>query len=74
MLFTGDNVLEGMFSVINPARGGDMAVYLATLARMEKLRVARLCPGHGDVIEEPRARIQEYSAHRLDRERQVLHV
>ena len=24
VLFTGDNVLEGMFSVINPARGGDM--------------------------------------------------
>ena len=62
VLFTGDNVLSGMFSVINPARGGDMAVYLATLARMEKLRVARLCPGHGDVIEEPRARIQEYIA------------
>ena len=74
VLFTGDNVLEGMFSVINPARGGDMTVYLATLARLEKLRVARLCPGHGDVIEEPRARIQEYSAHRLDRERQVLRV
>ena len=43
-------------------------------ARLGGLRVARLCPGHGDVIEEPRARIQEYSAHRLDRERQVLRV
>src|SRR4029077_2637711 len=74
VLFTGDNVLDGMFSVINPARGGDMTVYLATLARLEKLRVTRLCPGHGDVIEEPRTRIQEYTAHRLDRERQVLRV
>ena len=34
VLFTGDNVLEGMFSVINPARGGDMTVYLDTLARL----------------------------------------
>ena len=74
VLFTGDNVLDGMFSVINPARGGDMAVYLETLARLEKLRVTRLCPGHGDVIEEARARIQEYSAHRLEREREVLGV
>jgi glyoxylase-like metal-dependent hydrolase (beta-lactamase superfamily II) len=74
VLFTGDNVLEGMFSVINPARGGDMATYLATLTRLEKLRVSRICPGHGDVIDEPRARIQEYIAHRRDRERQVLKV
>ena len=74
VLFTGDNVLDGMFSVINPARGGDMAVYLDTLTRLEKLRLSRLCPGHGDVIDEPRPRIQEYVAHRLDRERQVLKV
>jgi hydroxyacylglutathione hydrolase len=74
VLFTGDNVLDGMFSVINPARGGDMAVYLDTLTRLEKLRLSRLCPGHGDVIDEPRARIQEYVTHRLDRERQVLKV
>jgi glyoxylase-like metal-dependent hydrolase (beta-lactamase superfamily II) len=72
VLFTGDTVLEGMWSVINPARGGDMTVYLATLARLEKLRLTRLCPGHGDVIDEPRARIQEYIAHRADREKQIL--
>ena len=29
-------------------------------------------PGHGDVIEDPRPRIQEYVAHRHERERQVL--
>ena len=55
VLFTGDTVLEGMYSVVSPSRGGDMRVYLATLARFEKMRLARLCPGHGDVIEEPRA-------------------
>ena len=44
VLFTGDNVLDGMFSVINPARGGDMAVYLATLARLEKLRAQPALP------------------------------
>jgi glyoxylase-like metal-dependent hydrolase (beta-lactamase superfamily II) len=72
VLFSGDTVLEGMSSVITPQRGGDMAQYLATLTRLEKLRLARIAPGHGDVIDEPRSRIQEYVAHRRDRERQVL--
>jgi glyoxylase-like metal-dependent hydrolase (beta-lactamase superfamily II) len=72
VLFTGDTVLDGMFSVVNPQRGGDMAQYLASLGRMERLRLSRIAPGHGDVIEEPRSRIQEYVAHRHDRERQVL--
>ncbi len=74
VLFTGDVVLDGMYSVISPPGGGDMAVYLATLERLRKLRLSRLCPGHGDVIEEPRARIDEYIAHRLERERQIVSV
>jgi glyoxylase-like metal-dependent hydrolase (beta-lactamase superfamily II) len=61
-----------MYSVVSPQRGGDMAQYLASLGRMEKLRLSRIAPGHGDVIDEPRPRIQEYVAHRRDRERQVL--
>jgi glyoxylase-like metal-dependent hydrolase (beta-lactamase superfamily II) len=61
-----------MFSVVSPQRGGDMTEYLATLGRMEKLRLSRIAPGHGDVIDDPRPRIQEYVAHRHDRERQVL--
>jgi glyoxylase-like metal-dependent hydrolase (beta-lactamase superfamily II) len=72
MLFTGDTVLDGMFSVVSPQRGGDMTQYLASLGRMEKLRLSRLAPGHGDVIDDPRPRIQEYVGHRHDRERQVL--
>ncbi len=72
VLFTGDTVLDGMFSVVSPARGGDMTEYLATLARLEKLRLSRLAPGHGDVIDDPKPRIQEYIAHRNAREREVL--
>ena len=72
VLFTGDTVLGGTWSVVSPARGGDMAVYLATLARLEKLRLSRIAPGHGDVIDEPKARIHEYAAHRVERERQIV--
>jgi len=71
VLFTGDTVLDGMFSVINPSRGGDMAVYVETLERLEKMRLSRLCPGHGDVIDEPKVRIREYIEHRRAREEQI---
>jgi hydroxyacylglutathione hydrolase len=74
LLFTGDMVLGGTWSVINPSRGGDMAVYLEQLARIEKLRLSRLAPGHGDVIDQPKVRIQEYVAHRNEREKQILGV
>ncbi len=72
VLFTGDTVLGGTWSVVNPGRGGDMTAYLASLARIEKLRLSRIAPGHGDVIDEPRARVQEYVAHRNAREQEIL--
>jgi glyoxylase-like metal-dependent hydrolase (beta-lactamase superfamily II) len=72
-LFTGDHVLNGTTTVVNPQRGGDMVQYLASLDRLRKLkRVARICPGHGDVIEDPAAVLDEYVAHRKMRERQIL--
>ncbi len=74
VLFTGDTVLDGMYSVVSPNRGGDMTEYLTTLRRLEKLRLSRLAPGHGDAIEDPKVRIQEYVAHRVERERQILKV
>jgi glyoxylase-like metal-dependent hydrolase (beta-lactamase superfamily II) len=72
VLFTGDHILEGTTTVVSPQRGGDMAEYVKSLERLRKLRISRICPGHGDVIEEPRAKIDEYLAHRRMREAQVL--
>jgi glyoxylase-like metal-dependent hydrolase (beta-lactamase superfamily II) len=74
VLFTGDTVLDGTFSVVNPARGGDMAKYMATLDQLRKRRFKSICPGHGDVIEEPRAKLDEYLKHRRARERQIVKV
>jgi glyoxylase-like metal-dependent hydrolase (beta-lactamase superfamily II) len=72
-LFTGDHVLNGTTTVVNPQRGGDMVQYLASLERLRKIkRLARICPGHGDVIEEPTAKLDEYVKHRKMRERQIL--
>jgi glyoxylase-like metal-dependent hydrolase (beta-lactamase superfamily II) len=73
VLFTGDHVLNGTTTVVNPQRGGDMKEYLASLDRLRKLkRVARICPGHGDVMEDPKAVLEEYVAHRKLRERQIM--
>jgi len=73
VLFTGDHVLNGTTTVVNPQRGGDMIKYLASLERLRKLkRVARICPGHGDVIDDPSVVLDEYVAHRKLRERQIL--
>jgi glyoxylase-like metal-dependent hydrolase (beta-lactamase superfamily II) len=73
VLFTGDHVLDGTTTVISPQRGGDMAEYLKSLERLRKIRrIARICPAHGDVIEDPHARLDEYMKHRRMRERQIV--
>jgi glyoxylase-like metal-dependent hydrolase (beta-lactamase superfamily II) len=74
VLFTGDTILDGMYSVVSPKTGGDMAKYMATLERLRKMRLSKIAPGHGDLIEEPRARIDEYIQHRKLREKQILGV
>jgi glyoxylase-like metal-dependent hydrolase (beta-lactamase superfamily II) len=75
VLFTGDHVLDGTTTVVNPQRGGDMVQYLASLERLRRIkRLARIAPGHGDVIDDPKAVLDEYVAHRKLRERQILKV
>ena len=75
MLFTGDTVLGGMYSVVSPSTGGDMGEYLATLDRLRKIRGLRsIAPGHGALVAEPKARLAEYAKHRRARERQVLRL
>ena len=46
-LFTGDHVLNGTTTVVNPQRGGDMVQYLASLERLRKIKrvVAASAPG-----------------------------
>ena len=53
---------------------GDVAEYLATLERLQALGAAVIGPGHGEVIQHPRERLQGSKAHRLAREQQVLDV
>jgi ribonuclease/clavin/mitogillin len=59
-------------SVVVGAEEGDMRAYLTALRRLHARNPDRLYPGHGPVIEEPRAVLERLIAHRLDREARVL--
>jgi glyoxylase-like metal-dependent hydrolase (beta-lactamase superfamily II) len=72
-LFTGDLILGGSTTVI-PPDDGDLGDYLRSLERVGALDLRRIYPAHGPVIENPRATVREYIAHRLERERQILEV
>ena len=70
-VLTGDLVVsEG--SVVVGADEGDLRAYLTSLRRLYARNPARLYPGHGPAIEEPRAEIERLLRHRLDREAKVL--
>jgi ribonuclease/clavin/mitogillin len=71
ILFTGDAVLGRGTSVIDPPEG-DLVAYLASLHRMLELSPTVLCPGHGPVVWDARAKLREYLDHRAERERQIV--
>lgn len=70
-LFSGDLIMSGSTVVIAPP-DGDMAAYMRSLERLTQRHIARIYPGHGEVIETPAALIEEYIQHRRMREQQVL--
>ena len=69
--FTGDAVL-GEGSVFIAPDPGALAGYLAGLERLRARDLDLLCPGHGPPIWDPRAKLDQYLAHRLQRERLLL--
>lgn len=70
-LFTGDAVLGRGTSFIDPP-DGDLAAYLASLDRMRELQPRTIYPGHGPTVLHARAKLEEYRAHRMLREQQIL--
>jgi glyoxylase-like metal-dependent hydrolase (beta-lactamase superfamily II) len=66
--FTGDAVLGSGSVFISPYPGA-MAGYLLALTRLrlrEDFNV--LCPGHGPPVWDAQSRLEQYAAHRIDRE------
>jgi glyoxylase-like metal-dependent hydrolase (beta-lactamase superfamily II) len=69
--FTGDAVL-GEGSVFIAPDGGSLGAYLDGLRRLRALGLKRIHPGHGPEIDDPAAKLDEYVAHRLERERRIV--
>lgn len=63
-------VAEG--SVVVGAPEGDVRAYLTALRRLRARDPRVLYPGHGPVIEDPRATCERLVAHRRDREGKIL--
>ncbi|HUQ39159.1 MAG TPA: MBL fold metallo-hydrolase [Acidimicrobiales bacterium] len=70
VLFSGDHVMSGSTVVIAPP-DGDMAAYFEALERLRGFEVATILPGHGDVIEDPTGKVDEYLTHRRAREEAI---
>jgi glyoxylase-like metal-dependent hydrolase (beta-lactamase superfamily II) len=68
---TGDAVLGEGSVFIAPAPGA-LAAYLDALSRLRERSLKVLCPGHGPPVFDPAAKLDQYIAHRLDRERRLV--
>lgn len=71
-VYCGDLARRGGTIVIPASKGGDLRAYLASLQRVRDLNPRRLLPGHGPIVDDPIALIDEYVAHRAQREQQIL--
>ena len=72
VLISGDNVV-GFGSVLIDPADGNMSEYLNSLRRMRSLpNVTVILPGHGPAVANPYDKIDQYIAHRLERETNIL--
>ncbi|HZD40941.1 MAG TPA: MBL fold metallo-hydrolase [Terriglobales bacterium] len=71
VLFSGDHILGFGTAVIRPP-DGNMTDYLQSLEKLLEFDIRLILPGHGPLVGKPEEKINEYIAHRLMREQQVL--
>lgn len=71
VLFSADHVMSWSTSVVSPP-DGDMAHYMASLARLAARDDRLYLPGHGPPLPEPASFVAALTAHRLEREAKVL--
>ncbi|MEO5774623.1 MAG: MBL fold metallo-hydrolase [Sphingomicrobium sp.] len=72
-LFTGDHVMGWSTTVVVPP-DGDMADYMASLAKLKEREDRIYYPAHGAAIEKPQQLIRGMLGHRMQRERQILKI
>jgi glyoxylase-like metal-dependent hydrolase (beta-lactamase superfamily II) len=68
VLFTGDTLLGSSSTTVK-----DLGVYMQSLRRLLELpNLQVICPGHGELVHDPRERLQQYVSHREQREHEIL--
>lgn len=72
IFFAGDLLISSGTVMIDASSGGGLRGYLASLRRVRELDPAVIYPGHGPIIDQAVALIDQYVAHRMERERQVI--
>ncbi len=70
-LFSGDHVMGWSTTVVAPP-DGDMADYMASLAKLMGRADTRYYPTHGAPVDEPQRLVKGMIAHRRQRETQIL--
>ena len=70
-LFTGDVVMGWSTTLISPPEG-DMAAFMATLARLRGRDDRLYLPGHGPAVRDPQAMLDWQLAHRRARTGQII--
>jgi glyoxylase-like metal-dependent hydrolase (beta-lactamase superfamily II) len=73
-LFAGDLVASTSTVVIPTPPEGDMFDYINSLKRLQNLDITEIVPAHGLIITNPQQKLSEYIEHRMEREKQVLHL
>ena len=77
LLFSGDHILSGSSTVIDPP-DGNMTAYLESLdvlaALSQRREIRAILPAHGDTLEDPEGVIAQRKAHRLWREEKIAKV
>ncbi len=69
--FTGDAVL-GEGSVFVAPYQGALRAYLDGLERLRRRQLQVICPGHGPPVRDPARKLDQYRAHRLEREARLV--
>lgn len=67
VLFSGDHIIGGSSVMVE-----DMGNYLDSLEKVRGVGIERICPGHGDEIDNPDEVIDWYAAHRRQRHEEVF--
>jgi glyoxylase-like metal-dependent hydrolase (beta-lactamase superfamily II) len=71
ILISGD-LIAGEGSILIAPPEGDLRAYVDSLKRVRALAPSRILPGHGPAVRDAKAKIEEYLAHRREREARVV--